>query len=138
MMGAESSGASCGSDFVIETSKVHGMAVTGLLSIAAADAFGMLPPVEGVTNSSSVSSITELRRVLVGLGVLVRACCIVSGLSVFGCSVTGGSFLGEPTGVRTGGCTRGWFSARVGDLGGFPGDRVRFRGVGDGDFGPGG
>lgn len=129
------SGAGRGSHLVMEASKVHGIAVIGPPSAAAAGVFGAAPPVDGVTNSSSVSSMTELRRALVGfgLGVRVRARWIVPGLSALGWSVTGGSFLGEPTGVRTGCCTAG----REGDVGGLAGDNVRFRRVGDGDFGPG-
>ena len=116
----------------MEASKVHGIAVIGALT--AAGTFGLRPPDEGVTNSSSVSSMTEFRRVLAGCGVRVRARWIVSGLNAFGCRVTGGSFLGEATGVRTDCCVMRREAAGREDLGDLTGDGVRFRRVGDVDF----
>lgn len=116
----------------MEASKVHGIAVIGTLS--AAGTFGLRPPDEGVTNSSSVSSMTEFRRVLAGCGVRVRARRIVSGLSVFGCRATGGSFLGEPTGVRADCCVMGREATGRGDLGDLTGDGVWSRRLVDGDF----
>src|SRR5699024_4799423 len=51
-----------------------------------------------------------------------------------GCRVAGGSFLGEPTGVRTNCCAMGREATGRGDLGDLAGDGVWFRRVGDGDF----
>lgn len=116
----------------MEASKVHGIAAIGALS--AAGAFELPTPGEGVTYSSSVSSITEFLRVLAGCGVRVRARWIVSGLNTFGWRVTGGSFLGEPTGVRTDCCVTGREASGRGDLENLTGDGERFRRVGDGDF----